>query len=138
MKGELDIEKLKGAKFTFDKEAFKAKSLHCDNCNVEMKQARIEMNLPDSFLSVKLNVFRCAKCKKEYLNFEEARKLDRALLISRMTSYDGFKIRKSLSFDGDNYIFRIPVDVARSLGKHPHADMIPLSSRDLLIHLDKD
>ena len=138
MKQEVDIEKLKDAKFTFNKEAFRAKLLHCDNCNKEMKQARIEMKLPDSFLSVRLDVFRCAKCKKEYLNFEEAKKLDRALLISRMMSYDGFKIRKSLSFDGDNYIFRIPVDVTRSLGKNPHADMIPLSSRDLLIHLGKD
>lgn len=72
------------------------------------------------------------------MNFEEARKLDRALLISRIMIHDGFKIRKSLSFDGDNYIFRIPVDVARSLGKNPHADMTPLSSRDLLIHLDGD
>ena len=137
MKEEVDIEKLKDAKFTFDKEAFRAKSMHCDNCNEEMKLSKVEMKLPDSFLRVMLNVFRCAKCKKEYLNFEEARKLDRALLISRMMSYDGFKIRKSLSFDGDNYIFRIPVYVTRSLGKHPHADMIPLSSRDLLIHLDK-
>ena len=31
MKEEVDIENLKDAKFTFNKEAFKAKSMHCDN-----------------------------------------------------------------------------------------------------------
>ena len=138
MKKELDIEKLKDAKFTFGKEAFRAKSLHCDTCNSKMKQINTEMNLPDSFLSVRLKIFRCYKCNKEYLNFEEARKLDKALLLSRLMKYEGYKIRKSLSFDGDNYVFRIPVDITRNLGKHPHADMIPLSSKELLIHIDKD
>ncbi len=138
MKQELNLEKLKDAKFTFDKEAFKARTLHCDDCNVKMKQVNIEMSLPENFLTVRLSVFRCRQCKKEYLNFEEAHKLDRALLLSRLMRYDSFKIRKSLSFDGDNYIFRIPVDIARNLGKKPYAEMIPLSSRDLLIHLDKE
>lgn len=138
MKKELDIDKLEEVKVTFDKEAFRAKSMHCDACNRIMKQIRIDMGMPDSFLSVRLNAFRCTKCKKEYLNFEEARKLDRALLISRLMKSDNYKIRKSLSFDGDNYIFRIPVDVTRNLGKNPHADMIPLSSKELLIHFDTD
>ena len=138
MKKEVDIEKLKDAEFTFGEEAFRAKLLHCDNCNKPLKQIDTEMNLPDSFLSVRLKVFRCAKCDKEYLNFEEARKLDKALLLSRLMRYDGYKIRKSLSFDGDNYIFRIPVDITRNLGKNPHADLIPLSSKELLIHIDKD
>ena len=137
MKTELDIEKLKDAKFTFGKEAFRAKLLHCDICNRTLKQTNTEMTLPDSFLSVRLKIFKCVKCNKDYLNFEEARKLDRALIISRLMKYDSYKIRKSLSFDGDNYIFRIPVDITRSLGKNPHADIVPLSSRELLIHFDK-
>ena len=138
MKKELDIEKLKDAKFTFGKGAFRAKSLHCDTCNKKLKQMNTEMNLPDSFLSVRLKIFRCDKCNKEYLNFEESRKLDKALLLSRLMKYEGYKIRKSLSFDGDNYVFRIPVDITRNLGKNPHADLVPLSSKELLIHIDKD
>ncbi len=136
---ELDIEKLEDAEFTFGKEAFRAKSLHCDKCYKRMKKIAREMGMPNSPLSVKLNVFRCIKCKKEYLNFEEGRKLDRALILSRLFSELSHYtvIRRSLSFDGDNYIFRIPADMARSLSKNPHVDMIRLSSRDLLIHLDK-
>ena len=138
MKKELDIEKLNDAQFTFGKESFRAKSLHCDTCKKAMEQINTEMNLPDNFLSVRLKIFRCAKCNKEYLNFEEARKLDKALLLSRLMKYEGYKIRKSLSLDGDNYVFRIPVDITRNLGKNPHADVVPLSSRELLIHVEKD
>lgn len=138
MKQELDIENLEDAKFTFGKEAFKAKSLYCDECNSKMNQEVMEIEIPNSSLSIKLNAFRCIKCKKEYLNFEEAKKLDRVFILSRLMNAESYKIRKSLSFDGDNYIFRIPVTMARKLGKKPYADMVPLSSKDLLIHLDKD
>ena len=135
MQEELDIGKLKSVKFSFAKGAFQAKSMHCNVCNSKTKKVNTVISLPESSLSVNLNVFRCTKCNKEYLNFEEAKKLDKALIVSRAMRSDSYKMRKSLSFDGDSYIFRIPAEVARSLGKKPHADMTPLSSRELLIHL---
>lgn len=138
MKEELDIERLEDVNFTLDKEAFKAKILYCSECNQNTKLIRTEISLPDSSISIKLDVFRCVKCNKEYLNFEEAKKLDKALILSRLMSHDTFKIKKSLSFDGDNYIFRIPAEITKNLGKKPQANLIPLSSKDLMIHLEKD
>ncbi len=138
MEKELDIEKLEDAKFTFSKKAFKSKELYCDECNNRMNQGIIELEIHNSTLRIKLNAFKCIKCNKEYLNLKEAKKLDRALILSRLMMGDSYKIRKSLSFDGDNYIFRIPVTMARKLGKKPSVEMIPLSSRDLLIHLNKN
>lgn len=135
MEQEIDFEKLENAEVRFAKDAFRAKAMRCSSCRRPARPVETEITLPDSFLNVRLKVFRCVNCKKEYMNFEESQKLDRALLLSRALRSDGYKERKSLSFDGDNYIFRIPVDIARSLGKKPHADMIPLSSRDLLIHI---
>ena len=135
-KDELDFEKLETVRFTFGKNAFRAEKMYCDICKKRMRLEQKVTALPDSFLSVRLNVFRCGKCGAEYLNFEEAKKLGQALALSRAMRQEGYKIRKSLSFDGDNYIFRIPADITRTLGKHAHADMIPLSSRDLLIHLE--
>ncbi|MBI2574603.1 hypothetical protein HYV82_01840 [Candidatus Woesearchaeota archaeon] len=137
MKQKADIDEMENARVTFDKGAFKAKSMRCDNCSRQMKKAKIELDVLDDALRVRLDAFRCAKCGKEYLDFGEARKLDRALLISRLLREDSYRLRKALSFDGDNYIFRIPVDIARSLGKSPYADITPLSSKDLLIHLNK-
>lgn len=132
---ELDLETLETVRFTFHKDAFRAKEMYCERCSRKMRLEQKIITLPDGFVSVRLNVFKCRKCRQEYLNFEEARKLGHALALSRAMRQEGYKIRKSLSFDGDNYVFRIPADMARTLGKHPHADMIPLSSKDFLIHL---
>lgn len=133
----MDIEELEEVDFTFDKDAFKAKEFHCDRCNKKMDLVNTEMDIPNSPIKVKLKVFRCGKCKKEYLNFEEADKLGKALQISKFIENSSYKIRRSLSFDGDNYIFRIPADMTRNLGKKPYVDMIPLSSRDFILHLKK-
>lgn len=133
----LDIEGLEEAHFTFDKGAFKAKEFHCGACKKKMNLVNTEIEIPKTSIIVKLKAFKCDKCKKEYLNFEEADKLGKALQISKLMGNSSYKIRRSLSFDGDNYIFRIPVEMARNLGKKPYIDMIPLSSRDFIIHLDK-
>lgn len=137
MKKQDIFEELEDVEFTFDTDAFKAPALHCDGCGREMRKKQIEMALEDKFLKVSLNVFRCAHCNTEYLNFEEARKLDKALVLSRLMNNRGFTIKKSLSFDGDNYIFRVPVDIARNLGKDACVEISPLSSRDMLVHLGK-
>ena len=136
MKNEINLEELEAVNVRFAKDAFKAKSLHCGTCQRKTKRVSTEIIMPSGFVSIRLDVWRCSKCKKEYLNFEEAKKLDRALIISRAMAPEAFSTKRALSFDGDNYIVRIPADVARNLGKKPHADLTPLSSRELLIHLD--
>ncbi len=133
----LDIEGLEEVRFTFDKDAFKAKEFHCDTCEKKMDLVSTEMDIPNSPIKVKLKVFKCDKCKKEYLNFEEADKLGKALQVSKFMEDSAYKIRRSLSFDGDNYIFRIPVEMTRNLGKKAYVDMIPLSSKDFIVHLGK-
>lgn len=137
MKNELNIEKLEGAKFKFSKEAFRAKSSYCSECKKKMNIVKIEMDFPNSSMYLKIDVFRCDICKKEYLNFEEAKKLDKALIISRLMNEDSYRIKKSLSFDGNNYIFRIPAGIAKNLGKNPNVEMVPISSKDLLIHINE-
>lgn len=135
----LDLEGLEEVHFTFDKNAFKSqKEIHCDSCNKIIKKTITEIEIPNSTVYVRLGVFRCEKCNKEYLDFEEAKKLEKALQISKLMGDSSYKITRALSFDGDNYIFRIPVEIARNLGKKPHVDMIPLSSQDFIIHLEKD
>lgn len=134
----LDIEGLEEVHFTFDKDAFKAKEFHCDVCKRKMNLVNTEIEIPNTSIIVKLKAFKCDKCKKEYLNFEEADKLGKALQISKLMDGSSYKITRALSFDGNNYLFRIPVEIARNLGKKPHVDMIPLSSQDFIIHLEKD
>lgn len=131
---DLNLEALERVPVRFARDAFSAKSARCD-CGGKTRRVKKVVSLAQEAVSVTLTVLRCARCDKEYLNFDEARKLDKVLILSRALQGNDFKIRKSLSFDGDNYVFRIPAGVTRGLGKKPYAEMIPLSSRELLIHL---
>jgi len=134
---DLDIENLEEAEFTFDKDAFKSpREMHCDSCNKIIRKTMTEIKIPNSSIYVRLGVFRCSKCNREYLDFEESKKLDKALQISRMMDNSSYKIKRSLSFDGDNYLFRIPVEMTRNTGKKKNVDMIPLSSKEFIIQIN--
>lgn len=131
MKKELDFDKLEDVKVTFGKEAFAPRVMYCDKCDIKMKGAEIEINISEN-VKVKLNAFRCHKCKEEALSLEEAKKLDKALIVSRLLSEDfSFSFKRRLSFDGNNYIFRLPNELTK--GKHTEVRIVPLESNEALI-----
>lgn len=123
---KLNLEKLENVKFKIEKEAFKPKTLTCSRCNIKMKRTKIDINLEES-ISIILFGFECPRCKKRYLGLEEAKKLDKALIVSRMVKND-FKMERSLSFDGDNFSFRIPKEFTHDVHKRK-VEIIPLGAR---------
>ena len=127
MKKEIDIEKLENAEFEIDKEAFAPKTLHCSNCNIEMKKTEIEVQL-DNNIFAKLNGFECHKCKKKYLGLEESKKLDKGMILSRALNKP-FKMTRKLSFDGDNYILRIPKEFTHNL-INKEIEIVPLGDKE--------
>lgn len=132
MKKELDLEKLEDVKVTFGKDAFTPKVSYCGTDGAKMKKVNIEMPVSE-YIKVSLNIFRCPKCKKERLGLDEAEKLDKALVMSRLISDNhSFSFKRKLSFDGDNYIFRLPSELTK--GKRPkEVEVIPLESKEALI-----
>ena len=80
---KINFDELEDVKFEMDKKAFEPESLTCSGCKIKMKKAEIEVNMEGN-ISVKVVGFECPKCKKRYLGLDESRKLDRAMVISRM------------------------------------------------------
>lgn len=128
---KLKLEEMEDVDFKIDEKAFKREVLYCDKCDKRLKKAETEIML-DQNVSINLNSFRCPKCGKDYLNFEEAKKLDKALILNRLISEKGFSLKRKLSFDGDNSILRIPTDLLKGNGKQV-ADIKPLSTKQYLI-----
>ncbi len=123
---KLDLDELKDVKFKIEKEAFRPKTLTCSKCKIKMKKAEIETNLAGG-INIKLLGFECPKCKKRYLGLDEARKLDKALIVSRIMMND-FKMERSLSFDGDNFTFRIPKEFTQDVRKRK-IEVMPLGAK---------
>ncbi len=130
---EQDLEKLEDVEVTFGKGAFSPKKMYCNGCDLPMERANIEMTItPD--IKVKLNIFRCLKCKEESMGLDEAKKLDKALIMGRLLSNgkNQFSFKRKVSFDGDNFIFRLPSEMTK--GKKPkEISVIPLELNEALI-----
>ena len=122
---KIKFEDLEDVDFKIDKGAFEPEELTRSNCNIKMKKAEIEVNL-EGGVNVKASGFECHKCKKKCLGLGEARKLDKALIVSRFMRND-FKLERSLSFDGDNYTFRVPKEFTHDVHKNK-IEIMPLGA----------
>lgn len=132
MKTTDDLEKLEDVKVTFGKDAFKPKVMHCSRDNSKMERVLKDMPISEN-IKVTLNVFKCKKCNEEKLGFDEAKKLDKALMLNRIIEMRGsFSLKRKLSFDGDNYVFRIPNSLTQGR-KHKEVEIYPLDDKEALI-----
>lgn len=129
---ELDLEKLEDVKVTFGKDAFAPKVMYCDECNIRMKKVSVEMSISLD-IKVRLDAFKCPKCKEESVGLDEAKKLGKALVMSRLLSNKySFSFKRKLSFDGDNYIFRLPSELTKG-ERLKEVKVVPLESKEALI-----
>ncbi|MBU0980022.1 MAG: hypothetical protein KJ709_04420 [Nanoarchaeota archaeon] len=128
-----DLEKLEEVSFEIEKEAFRPKILHCSNCNVKMKQKEMEIQVGKD-ISIRLRGFECPKCSKRYFGLEEAKKLDKAMIMSRLLN-DSFKMTRKLSYDGDNYTFRIPKEFTNDVTKKK-IEIVPLGNRNFCAYVN--
>ena len=121
--------------FRIDKDAFKAKELHCDTCNKKMNRVSLDMEVPETSLFVHLESFKCGKCGKEYLNGEQAKKLDRALAISNVIARKGIVYERAGNFDGSSIFVRFPAQMIKD--KKVKAEIMPLSPTEFFVHFKK-
>ena len=124
---ELDISRLENVKFEIEKDASKPKVLHCSKCNLKMKKGELEIEIGRD-IYVRLGGFECPKCRKRYLGLSEAKKMDKAMLLSKAL-VGSFKMERKLSFDGDNFTFRIPKEFTKEVSKRK-VEIIPLGSNE--------
>ena len=121
--------------FEIDEEAFKSKDLHCENCNKKMDKVSIEIEIPETSLTINLESFRCSNCGKEYLNGEQASKLDRALSVSKAINKKGFVYERSGNFDGSNVFVRFPAHMIK--GENIKAEIMPISPTEFFVNFKK-
>jgi len=106
--------------------------LHC--CNKKMKKVLLEMEIPNSPYCVRFEAFKCSKCGKEFLNSEQAEKLDKILMANKIISDDTVVYERAGNFDGNNYFVRFPTQLTKHFKNKVKAEIRPLSNTDFLVH----
>lgn len=122
-----DVDTLEKVTFEIERDAFKPTSLHCSTCKIKMRGTELEVQI-DGQIYIKINGFECSKCKKRYVGLGEAKKLDKAMIVGRALTKD-FKMERNLSFDGDNYTFRIPKEFTQQVHKRK-IEIVPLGAHE--------
>lgn len=118
-----------------DNSAFKSEDLHCSNCNKKMSKVDLNIKIPDTSLTLHITSFRCKECDKEYLNGDQAEKLDRALAIAKVIEGKGTIYERAGNFDGSNVFVRFPAQMIK--GDNVKAEIIPLSPTEFFVHFKK-
>ena len=96
-----ELEKLKEVKIKVDKDSFKVTEGICPKCNNKMVKVIENNSLFDGALTFHIIKFRCDKCKKEYMDLEQAEKYDLFLALKKISG------EKSIDFVSNNLLRKI-------------------------------
>jgi len=68
------------------------------------------------------------QCKKEYLDFEQARKYEKFLIMKKVLQDKLITIEGSMNYDGKTFFFRFPKELTGNLHKEDLVDIKLLST----------
>ena len=139
---KLDYEKLKEKdlleeiKVEVDKSAFEG-PLKCIDCGKNMIKVKSSISLPDVDITVHFKIWKCSKCNREYLDGDQAKKLDMLLEFENILKEKTVKFERALNFDGQSFFVRFPAEITKDWGKNLKIEIKALSSTDFFVHVHK-
>ena len=102
-----DMEKLEEVDIEVSKDATSVNEGVCPSCNKRMLKYIDNKNLFDGTLTLHIIKFKCLKCKKEFLDLEEAQnELADAQKSYHQTEHELAKTEFKAPFDGQCGLFR--------------------------------
>ncbi len=118
-------------KFKVDKNAFKGPfTCHGKRTINKYKTKKI------GGLDFSYEVWQCQKCKEEYVDSKQSKKLEKIWLIEKMLEDKAVEIHRAVNFDGKTYFLRFPKDVTKKWHKGITADIKLLSSDEFLVKVN--
>lgn len=109
-------------KFQIDKDAFKAPF----SCHGK-KTVLVDKKISFDGLDFKYSVWQCNKCKKEYLDSEQGKKLEKFWILKRLLEDKIITIERNINYDGKTYFFRFPKELTKDWHKDDLVDIKLLS-----------
>ena len=107
-------------KFEIDKDAFKGGvPFKCHGKNTIL----INKKISHGGMDFAYNVWQCKKCKKEYLDFEQAKRYEKFLIMKKLLEDKLITIERNMNFDGKTYFFRFPKELTHDLHKDDLVDI---------------
>ena len=114
----------KEVKFKIDENSFKGgQPFKCHGRNTVLADKKISFNNFDFTYSA----WQCKKCKKEYMDFEQAKKFEKFLIMKKLLEDNLITIERNMNYDGKTFFFRFPKELTKDLHKDDLVDIKLLS-----------
>ncbi len=117
-------------KFEIDKDAFKG-PFTCHNINTK----KILKKMSIKGIDFTYEVWRCSKCKKEFLDSEQANRLEKIWMIEKLLDEKIISLERNVNYDGKTFFVRFPVEITKRWRKGAHADIKLLSPEEFFIKI---
>lgn len=114
---------VKDVEFEIDKDAFKGPFI-CHNNKTVLENKKTSYNN----LEFNYSIWKCSKCKKEYLDSEQGRSFEKFLILKQLLNKNIITIERSMNYDGKTFFFRFPKELAGNLHKEDLVDIKLLSN----------
>ncbi len=117
-------------KFEIDRDAFKGPF---DCCGLKTKKINKKVSIKD--ISFSYDVWVCSKCKKEFLDTEQAQRLEKIWMIEKILNEKLISIERNVNYDGKTFFVRFPMEITKRWHKGAHADIKLLSPEEFFIKI---
>ena len=105
-------------KFSISKDAFKG-PFTCHGKKTVLANKKLSFNGIEHSYSV----WRCKACKKEYLDSDEGKKLERLWIFKGLMEDKLITMERNMNYDGKTYFFRFPKELTKDFHKGDPVDI---------------
>ncbi len=105
-------------KFEIDKNSFKG-PFTCHGKKTKLIQKKISWH----GLEITYKSWYCTRCKKEYLDADQGRKLEKFWILRDLLDDKMISVERTMNFDGKTFFFRFPKEMAQKYRKGDVADI---------------
>ena len=110
-------------KFKIGKDAFKG-PFTCHNKKTVLRDKRISFG----DIEFRYKVWQCKVCKKDYVDFEQAKRYEKFLIMKKLLEEKLITIERNMNYDGKTFFFRFPKELTNNLHKEDLVDIKLLST----------
>ena len=115
----------KEVKFKIDEGSFKGgRPFKCHGKNAVLTDKKISYD----DIEFAYTVWQCKTCKKEYVDFEQAKRYEKFLIMKKLLDDNLITIERNMDYDEKTYFFRFPKELTNNLHKEDLVDIKLLST----------
>ncbi len=115
-----------------DENAFEGPFTCCDTKTEKTTKKRKYKGLEYTY-----EVWECPNCGEEYLDPEQASRLEKFWIIEMLLEDKEITIERSLNYDGKNYFFRFPKDLTQNWNKEGKVKIKVLEPDKFLVEIEQ-